>query len=171
VDRVLTLDDSVFWGALPMLSDASDPKVRDCTAQLLFRRLPKCIDIRGKLIAELKLREARGKERADLEKRLERLIVSIESNLVKWAERNSGEQTPRILTDRATRDPYKRFEESKGPLNQIHIRLADNEIRDVATCSSVIAAVESFSLFRAYVRDDVAGKAVDEIVKAAIKEG
>ena len=106
----------------------------------------------------------KSKERAELEKKLDRLTVSIESKLNRWSERNSRDEAPRILTDRAMRDPYKRFEESKGPLNQIHIRLADNQILDVASCSSVIAAVESFSLFRAYVRDEAAAKAVEDML-------
>lgn len=171
LDTALALDDSVFWGALPMLSEAADSKIQDCAEQLRYRRLPKCIDIRRHLVAALQLEEARNQERDELVKRLERSIVSIQTNLDRWAERNSADQAPRILTDRATRDPYRRFEESKGPLNQIHIRLGDNKIHDVASCSSVIAALESFSLFRAYVRDEAAARAVDEIVTTELERG
>jgi len=64
------------------------------------------------------------------------------------------------------RDPYKRFQESKGPLNQIHIRVADDSILDAAECSSVIAAIEKFELFRAYIdkEDADAEETVNQIV-------
>jgi len=159
VDTALALDDTVFWGALPMLAEAPDRKIRNCAIRLQHRQLPKCIDIRHKLMAALELRKAlTPAQRAELQKKLDRLIASIEAKLNRWAEKNSSNEAPRILTDRATRDPYKRFEESRGPFNQIHMRLADNQILDVASCSSVIAAVESFSLFRAYATDDAAAR-------------
>ena len=101
-----------------MLADAADGRVRDCAGRLQYRKLPKCVDVRRQLITALGLGKVTDpKERTELEKKLDRLIVSIESKLNKWAEKNSTDEVPRILTDRATRDPYKRFEESKGPLN------------------------------------------------------
>ncbi len=103
-------------------------------------------------------------ERDEKNKKLERLTGSIEKRLQNWAESNSTGM-PRILTDRASRDPYKRFQESKGPLNQIHIRLAGNKISDVAECSSVIAAIETFELFRAYVTDAESKAQVKKIVQ------
>jgi hypothetical protein len=72
--------------------------------------------------------------------------------------------------DRAVRDPYKRFEESKGPLNQIHIRLGGDKIFDVAECSSVIGGIETFELFRAYVTDAEAKSAVEKIVREELGE-
>lgn len=172
VDRALALDDTVFWGALPMLAEASDRKIRNCAARIQYRQLPKCVDIRHQLVGAVELdKAANSHERADRQKKLDRLIVAIETKLNDWAEKNSKDEAPRILTDRATRDPYKRFEESKGPLNQIHIRLANGQILDVATCSSVIAAVESFSLFRAYASDETAAKIIGDIVEAELKRG
>jgi hypothetical protein len=103
-----------------------------------------------------------------LKKKLERLVISIERKLEAWAAERSDGGIPFILTDRAERDPYKRFQESKGPLNQIHIKLADNKIYDVASCSSVIGAVEAFDLFRAYVDDDEARCAVEDIVNSEL---
>ncbi|WP_324407225.1 HD domain-containing protein [Bradyrhizobium sp.] len=172
VDSVLALDDTVFWGALPMLADAPDRQVRDCALRLKNRQLPKCIDIRHQLVDTLGLRKISDpRERAEVGKKLDRLIASIETKLNHWAEKNSNDEAPRILTDRATRDPYKRFEESKGPLNQIHIRLAGNQILDVASISSVIAAVESFSLFRAYACDEDSANAITHIVDSELSGG
>lgn len=169
-DNAVALDDAVFWGSLHMLVDAADSQIQDCALRLRDRRLPKCIDIRHILVSEIKLDKATNlKERDELKKRLERLVGSIEKKLEAWANKRSGDGIPLILTDRAERDPYKRFQESKGPLNQIHIRLADNHIYDVASCSSVIAAVETFELFRAYVDDDAARRGVEDMVKTELR--
>jgi uncharacterized protein len=162
LDNALSLDDAVFWGSLSMLVDADDDQIRGCAERLQARRLPKCIDVLRDLRSEIGLTMATSsEERDELKRRLERLIASIKPRLEVWAAENS-QGVPRILTDRETRDPYKRFAESKGPLNQIHIRLDDNRIYDVAHSSRVIAALESFELFRAYVEDD------DEDAKTAV---
>ena len=168
LDNALALDDAVFWGALPMLIEATDERIRDCATRLRDRHLPKCIDVRHQLVSGIGLEGVtKPKEKNELKKRLERLMVSIESKLDRWANKNSP-GSPRILTDREVRDPYKRFEESKGPLNQIHIRLSGNNIRDVASCSSVIAAIESFEFFRAYTDDEEATKVVKEIIRSEL---
>jgi hypothetical protein len=169
LNNALALDDTVFWGALPMLADSRDEQIQDCAKRLRERRLPKCIDIRRMLASEIGLGPAtEPRARDELKKKLERLVASVETKLKKWAQTNST-GAPRILTDRATRDPYRRFEESKGPLNQIHIRLSGRDILDVASCSSVIAAIESFELFRAYTDDEEARSVVENVVKAELR--
>jgi HD superfamily phosphohydrolase len=169
LDNAMALDDAVFWGAVHMLVDAPDSQIRDCARRLRDRRLPKSVDLRHKLVSAIKLDQAtNSEEKAELKKRLERLITSIEKKLSAWSVEHPTDGIPLVLTDRDTRDPYKRFQESKGPLNQIHIRLNDNQIYDVAACSSVIAAIESFEFFRAYVDDDEARRAVEEIVQAEL---
>ena len=67
-----------------------------------------------------------------------------------WIDNNSS-SAPRILIDRAHRNPYREFQETKGPLNQIRIRTASGKIFDLAEHSPVVAALENFVLFRAYV--------------------
>jgi HD superfamily phosphohydrolase len=169
LEHALALDDSVFWGALGMFADARDKIIQACAIHLRDRKLPKCIDLRNNLVSAIggdKLTST--EQREEKSKQLERLIGSIEKRLQSWAETNSAD-IPRILTDRASRDPYKRFQESKGPLNQIHIRIAGNQISDVAECSRVIASIESFELFRAYVTDAEAKAQVDEIVKDELR--
>lgn len=165
LEYALSLDDTVFWGALGMLCDAKDEVIQECASHLRDRKLPKCIDLRHELVAAIGGNKAMSADdRADKNKKLERLVGSIEKRLQNWADKNST-GFPRILTDRAARDPYKRFQESKGPLNQIHIRLAGKKISDVAECFPVIAAIETFELFRAYVIDGDAKAQVDRIVR------
>jgi uncharacterized protein len=169
LQNAIALDDAVFWGALHMLVDAPDAQIQDCAQRLRDRRLPKCIDLRHELVSAIGLNEAMSAEkREELKRKLERLVISIEKKLQQWSARNSGDGMPLILTDRAERDPYKRFQESKGPLNQIHIRLDDNRIYDVASCSPVIAAVETFELFRAYADEEVARNAIKDIVQTEL---
>jgi len=164
LDNALALDDTVFWGAQQMLAEAKDTLVSECAIWLRDRRLPKCIDIRRKLISAIGSPRPTmpSHERDALRARLERLITSVEERLQAWSLEKSP-NVPRILTDRDKRDPYRRFEESKGPLNQIRMRTADGGILDVAECSSVIAGIETFELFRAYVDDnDGEAKAIVE---------
>lgn len=169
LNNALTLDDTVFWGALPLLVDAQDEVIRDCAKRLYERRLPKCIDVRHRLVSAVELSPSTpAKEKLEKKKELDRLTVAIRAKLDAWARKNSN-GAPRILTDHATRDPYKRFEESKGPLNQIHIRLEDGKIHDVAACSPVIAAIESFEFFRAYYCDNDAAQQVNQIVEAELR--
>ncbi len=165
LDNALALDDSVFWGALSMLAEAKDDLIRDCAERLRDRKLPKCIDLRNRIASAIGA-DKRGlsdEDRDDLKKKLDRLITTIEKRLQGWADTNSS-GAPRILTDRASRDPYKRFEESKGPLNQIHIRVSGTHISDVAECSPVIAAIETFEVFRAYFADTEAKAQIEKIV-------
>jgi uncharacterized protein len=51
------------------------------------------------------------------------------------------------------REPYKRFQESKGPLNQIRIRTENGSLVDLGERSKVVAAIEPFRLFRLYFSD------------------
>lgn len=170
LERAQALDDTVFWGALSMLADAEDPSIKENALRLTERRLPKCIDIRDALKATMPMDRAKpvAKEKRDkVEKRLARAVLSIGVRLQEWCDENSN-GTPRILIDRATRDPYKRVQESKGPLNQLRIRAAGGGILDMAESSPVVAGIEKFELFRAYYGEqDVEAK---NVVESIIKE-
>ncbi|MBK8909458.1 MAG: HD domain-containing protein [Rhodospirillales bacterium] len=166
--HALSLDDTVFWGALPMLIDAQDPLVRELATRLRDRRLPKCMDIYQQLVNAIAPEHASTVEDRDVRrKRLKRAISSIEERLQIWSNANS-EDAPRILTDSSARAPYKSFQESKGPLNQIRIRSADDRILDMAESSRVVASIETFELFRAYFDD--ADLEARSVVESTIEE-
>ncbi len=62
--------------------------------------------------------------------------------------------------DTYTRDPYKRFQDSRTPPNQIHI-LQGGQPRDMAELSVVVASAEPFKICRAYIeRDDTVTEAM-----------
>jgi hypothetical protein len=65
---------------------------------------------------------------------------------------NSSEW-PRILTDEANREPYKSFQQSKGPLNQIRIKTGTGSLVDLGDRSKIVAAIKPFRLFRLYLAD------------------
>jgi HD superfamily phosphohydrolase len=162
LNNALQLDDTVFWGALQMLGRASDELVKEYAIRLRDRRLLTCIDIRHRIFSALGLTPlAVSRDREKLKPQLDRLTASIEERLRAWSSEKS-QRVPRVLTDIGERAPYKRFQESKGPLNQIQMRTADGKARDIAEWSSVIAGIETFELFRAYV-DDEDAEAMDMV--------
>lgn len=163
LEHALALDDTVFWGALPLLVEADDPLISDGAARLRDRRLPKCIDIRARLIASGAMR---GDRIAD-KKRMDRLTDLIKERLLTWSQANST-AGPRILLDYASRTPYKPFRQTTGPLNQILIRAAGDKVCDMAECSPVVSGIETFELFRAYV--DKADVDARTAVEAAITD-
>ena len=181
LQHALALDDAVFWGALPLMAEADDQVIRHSARRLRDRKLPKCIDIYDRLVAEPGS-DDRAADRGETKKRQDRLIADIRTRLIEWSDANSGKQTglpvetdvaPRILVDFASRTPYKPFRQTTGPLNQILIRGADNVVRDMAHCSPVVAAIEEFKLFRAYVddSDQEAKQAVEAIIAEELGRG
>ena len=155
--------------------------IRHSARRLRDRKLPKCIDIYDRLVAEPGS-DDRAADRGETKKRQDRLIADIRTRLIEWSDANSGKQTglpvetdvaPRILVDFASRTPYKPFRQTTGPLNQILIRGADNVVRDMAHCSPVVAAIEEFKLFRAYVddSDQEAKQAVEAIIAEELGRG
>lgn len=141
VENILKLDDTVLWGALSMMADASDGTIADFSKRLRDRQLFKCFDVRERLA------QAIGDSATP--QLVDAASIAIQQKVDDWANENNG-GSPRILVDHAKRKPYKRFQESKGPLNQIMLRTGNGDLVDVARLSSVVAAIEPFNLFRLY---------------------
>ena len=163
ITNALALDDTVFWGALPLMADATDSSVRTHAMRFLERRLPKCIDIRERLIArEMSAQHTAYRTGDSSDKLLERRSAWVKKQLELWSKE-------RVLIDNVVREPYKRFDESKGPLNQIRVRTADDQILDLAQASPVVAAIKKFNVFRAYVDvdDQEAKLKIDAIIDDA----
>ena len=169
---VLALDDTVFWGSLPMMSEAEDAVISQLAQRLQHRRLLKCIDIRSHLTAALDPGPtASVADRVEVAKKIDKLTTLIEERLVAWSSENST-SVPRILIDRARRYPYTQFQEAKGPLNQIRIRTGPDSILDLAEHSPVVAAIANFELFRGYVDEmDTEAIAVVEQTTNQVLEG
>lgn len=170
LDHVMDMDDTVFWGALPLLANAADERIKAYATALKDRRLPKCIDVWPRLMADYgPKRGETATERKKREEDIKAAKKAITENLEAWESENPASGTRRILIDDGERSPYKRIEEDdKGTLNQIHIRDTSGRIRNIVEISPVVAAIEPFEFFRIYVdKDDVeATRTVEAAVEA-----
>ncbi len=169
LDRAMALDDTVFWGALPLLEEADDKEVQRLTIALRGRHLTRCIDLRQRIEGELPLKT--DEKREQRQARVKLICDGIVSAL-KEQEAADAAGAARFLVDQYVRHPYKRFQDSKTPLNQILIRRGDGPPKDMADLSPIIAHAEPFNLCRAYVfRDDTEAEAVIEnIMRTKIQE-
>jgi len=77
----------------------------------------------------------------------------------------------RILIDKEERSPYKSVNESKGPLDRINVRTNAGAPIDLKERSSVVAALKTYKLFRAYAdrADTEAQDAIRRIVEGEIE--
>jgi hypothetical protein len=136
------------------MSEAKDESVCELAGRLRDRTFYKAIDVRETLKHEL--REKAKDEVKDAAKFkedrvvLDRMCANILEEVRDRLSEQDGE-TPRILVDQEKRDPYKPLQESKGPLNQIRIRIGPEELVDLGDRSRIVRAIEPFQLFRLYV--------------------
>jgi len=170
LENVLELDDAVFWGSLSMICDAKDDGIRGLALSLRDRKLPKCTDVRPNLTAKLASQPKTTEERKAHDQKLDRAEALIVERIKEWSSSNSR-SSPRVLIDRESRHPYRRFQESKGPLNQIRIKTA-GQILDVADCSPIVASLETFKLCRLYSpeSDSEAQAQIQKIITSAWEE-
>jgi HD superfamily phosphohydrolase len=168
IDVALALDDTVVWGALTQMADASDPLVAEFAKRLRDRELFKCHDIRTQVANVL---DPKSQNTDEIIEQIDRCCAEIKEELTNWdSDNNSGR--PRILIDVAERSPYKPVGQSKGPLERINIRTDAGDLVDLKERSSVVAALKTFKLCRAYAdrTDTVAQDAIKHIVVGEIEK-
>lgn len=142
--NALALDDSVIMGALAVMAEAKDPLIQNFSQRLQKRMLYKCIDVREQLLQEQKEGD-----------NITLAVEIIRKKIQEWADANQGGDKPtRILIDAGKREPYKRIEEEKGPLNQIRIKSSTGKIVDINDQSAIINAILPFEFFRVYTADE-----------------
>lgn len=132
-----------------MLAEADDFETRRLAVGLKDRCLPRCIDIRQRIEAELQ-----GSRDASDQARIKLVCTRVQQSLRdKMAE--NADRSARVFVDSYSRPPYKRYQESQTPLNRILMSTGFGRPRDMAELSPIIAAAEPFEICRAYVfRDD-----------------
>lgn len=170
LQRALALDDTVFWGALPSLLEADDPEIQKLAKALRERNMCRCVDVRK--VVEESLPRKPDENRQQHQART-RLVCDDVARSLKDMQATEPDKPSRFLVDQYTRNPYKRFQDSKSPLNQILIRLSPDKVTDMADLSPVIANAEPFNLCRVYVfRDDVdAVDVIQNTMRTKIEEG
>jgi uncharacterized protein len=163
------LDDAVIFGALPMLSKASDSLVSGFSERLRTRRLFKAIDLHDALSSGLFREPVKPRARAKVENLYLRRREKVEEEVRAWLAEGRNRQG-RILLDAAQRPLYKSIEE-EGPLNQIWIRDGEDLV-DLRSRSPAVAAIDTYRAFRAYVAEDdeEARRFVNECASKAVEE-
>lgn len=173
IEVLLSLDDSVFWGALSLLQGSKDVLISSYSKRLANRELLKCKDIHQDVIRAIQAKsELVEKFATDPDRLLKRISDLVEEKIDERIEEGDG-KLPTILKDKDRREPYRRFDESKGPLNQIRIHRAEKDIVDIADLSPVIRNLKPFDLFRIYYdRNDSDTPAwAGKVIQSAIEEG
>ena len=146
IDTALALDDTVVWGALPLLQESSDPLLAEFSDRLLNRKLFKCIDIRTRVAHKIDPKNIR--EPQDMAK-IDRCCADAIIKLQEWEQANKGD-VPRLLTDQSERTPYKAGGGTSGPTEQINVRTDGGALIDLKQRSEVVSALSVFKLTRVY---------------------
>jgi HD superfamily phosphohydrolase len=157
------LDDTVFYGALPVLRlSGRDPQIAEFSDRLLARRLFKAIDVLS--IPDIGLPK---KSETTYERQVLRIRASVEQRVEEWSQK--ANRSGRILLDYAERRPYKRIDEELS-LNHIWSR-EGSKLVPLGELSEAVAAIGTFYSFRAYVSesDDEARRFVEACVREAAK--
>lgn len=158
------LDDTVVWGAMPLLAIAKDECTRELAARLMNRKLFKARDVSAEL--EAMYPKVIGDEDAVAEKRREK-EAEIRVRLKESGLLLSGESTPLVLEDQVKRDPYKRHSGGSSAQKMIHAIDRSGELTDLSSLSDVVGSLNSFSAYRLYFNPDDADVSakLDEIVR------
>lgn len=160
LDNVLDLDDAVISGSLPMLEKSKDDVVSNFASRLRWRNLYKSIEFDKNMICH------------DMDdKEYLTTVEGLKSRADAWSDEKSKDGIPRILTDDISRDPYKKFDEEKGPLNQMLIVDIDGKPVDLAVKSEVVRSMNKHKCLRFYISsdDDEAKKFVNDLLEGVRK--
>jgi len=150
ITNALELDDSVFWGALPLMIDADDSIILQRSKCLWLRSLPKCLDIRQWFEEQIApIPGGDQKQRDARNARIRLCCPEVLSSFGEWASSRTSDCPPTFV-DQARRDPYKKFQDSQSLLNQILIRSGDRCV-DMTELSPVVASAERFEVCRVYI--------------------
>jgi HD superfamily phosphohydrolase len=165
-DIALALDDSVVWGALSLMENASDELIKEFSTRIRDRKLWKCIDVRTMVASKI---DPNGSNLSAVVEKIDKCCIAISEKLTEW-DQAERKYRPRVLVDRDRRTPYKPVGVSKGPLDRVNIQTNSGDLVDLNDRSNVVAALRVFELFRAYVdrNDAEAESSVHKIVKGEI---
>lgn len=140
------LDDEVVFGAFSQMEEAKDALISNFSKRLRGRHFYKALDVRKKILVTV----FNGKtDNGSISETIDALCISLESKIKDWNKVNS-KAIPRLLLDVAVRSPYKKLSESKGPLNQILIQTANDDLHDLRNQSGLVKHLEPFKMCRAY---------------------
>ncbi len=168
VETALALDDTVVWGSLHLMASAKDKIIAEAAQRLGERRLYKSIDVREKARIQLGLENSSsGQDELRVDLVCDKIQHRLRGKITSLRKSNNGKLSP-MLYDKDKREPYRRYSESKGPLNQIRIKLPSGNLVDLGERSKIVKSIESFKLDRVYVADRLGES--HEFVERVIRE-
>lgn len=158
------LDDTVIWGAMPLLASAKDGCTNELATRLMNRKLYKARDISAEL--EAMYPKVMGGEREVEEKRREK-EAEIRARLKESGLLSSAESIPLVLEDQVKRDPYKRHSGGGSAQKMIHAIDRSGALTDLSSLSDVVGSLEPFSAYRLYFSPDdpAVSSDLDKIVR------
>jgi HD superfamily phosphohydrolase len=142
LDRAQALDDTVVWGALPLLATAPDAIVAEFSKRLIERKLYKAFDVRACIKRQLDPQMSP----IEMEDETDRISVKSLEKIDVWIK----DKQFKVLKDEGARSPYKPLEETGGRLNQILVRTQVDQIVDLAELSPVVSAIRPYRFARLY---------------------
>ena len=169
IDVALQLDDTVVWGALSQMREAEDALVQSFAGRLQDRKLYKCVDIGAKVAHELDPENKGDKGNIGTMHRCCTRILSGLADLKEETRTSDG--VPMILTDVASRFPYREDNDEFESMERIWVRSDGGALMDLLHRSQVIGALREYALSRAYFdrnRDDI-GRKIQNIVDREVK--
>jgi uncharacterized protein len=167
IETALSLDDTVVWGALPLLREASDPLINEFSRRLFTRELFKCFDVRALVSHQL---DPHNQREEGISATIDRCCADVLLKLEDWNKEKSGD-VPLLLTDQAERTPYKAGGGSSGQTEQINVRTDGGALIDLKQRSEVVAALSPFKLTRVYHSrsDTKTATAIGQIVSEEVQ--
>jgi uncharacterized protein len=148
LSRFCALDDSVVWGALPMLMESPHACVAELSKRLFNRDFYKAIDVTAKL--EAAFTHLSAEEREERRRKAEATIrVKLsESGLLALTD-----SAPCVLDDVVKRDPYRQGQGDGAVLDSIYAVDRTGEVMDLSRLSRVVEALKKYEVYRIYYRE------------------
>ena len=150
LEHAQRLDDEVLFGALSQTLEAPDSLISEFSNRLRARKLYRCLDLRRLILREIFCNES---DVGEIARKVDVLYLQLKDAVEDWNKKKKSD-IPRILLDKVERKPYKKISETKGPINQILIRAADDEWADIREKSDLVKSLEVFKINRAYFAKD-----------------
>jgi HD superfamily phosphohydrolase len=148
LSRFCGLDDSVVWGALPMLMDSPNACVSELSKRLFNRDFYKAIDVTSKL--EAAFVGLTAEEREDRRRKAE---ATIRVKLADSGLLALSDSAPCVLEDVVQRDPYRQGQGDGAVLDAIYAVDRTGQVMDLSRLSRVVEALKKYEVYRIYYRE------------------
>lgn len=164
VDAFLRLDDTVIYGALSLLEGSKNAAVAELACRIRDRKGYRCVDVSKHMAAKFEQPDnpdasARAAARREAQVRTARVTELVRER--KLTSLKDGD-IPLLLEDeKVLRAAYKQ----EGKLSSILLIGPDDKPHDLANFSPVIAAIEPYTAYRLYVRNESTSEEVEKVLE------